>query len=81
MHAALVDLAMLATRVGRHEAARRLVAHTEAFPHFQANTNFIWVRADTLAALAAAGVPTPVPAQELSRRELFAILAEMDALS
>ncbi len=81
LHGSVVTLAMLAARTGRLDAARRLGAHAEAFPEWQTRANLAWVRADTVAALTDAGIPTPLPPARLARRELFALIAELEATS
>ncbi len=80
-YGAVLALAVLAARTGRLEAAQQLSAHAEASPHLHLTNWFGWPRADTLAALETAGCAIPVVAHELSRQELFAIVAELEAAS
>ncbi len=80
-HGATLTLAVLAGRIGRVDLAARLHAHTEAFPDFHGAHGYVWLLVDIDAALVAAGMPTPVTPQELTRQELFAIIAELEAES
>jgi predicted ATPase/class 3 adenylate cyclase len=79
LQGALLTLGLLATRIDRLDAAQQLCAHTAAFPEAQVIAAFAWVQTETIDALAAAGVATPVAAHELSRQELFAILNDLEA--
>ena len=80
MHAAVLTLALLAARIERLDIALRLHAHADAFPEYQAGPGSGWVTAETLAALADAEFSSPVTAHELTRQELFAVIAELESM-
>jgi hypothetical protein len=82
IHSSVVALALLATRIGRLDVAQILFAHAEASDQWQANIGFRWMRAETHTALQHhAGVTMPIPPKALPRRELFAILTDLEAAS
>jgi hypothetical protein len=78
MHLAALALALLATRVGKHNAATRLLAHIEATPDWQTNPSFDWLRAEIRTELYDTGNSVALAPQALTRQQLSATITELD---
>ncbi len=79
MYTAFYTLAALAVRIGRPDLTIRLNAHLEALPDVYRRGSSPWLNIEIDAALADAGIAIPVIPHELTRQELFAIIAELEA--
>lgn len=76
--AALEAFALTLTRLELYDHAERVARHVAGAQHRIAEPGYQWIRRDTAAALHRAGRNGDAPPSAMTRRELLALLADVE---